>query len=118
MSLTMLSLFFSTCMLIDADINVTKYGMQNGFSEANPVAAMWTSQNDWSGLKIAALSANTAAFLGLGALGKAVHGDILSAAWQVLYVSIIFSIEVYALSAWNSIGVPVEVSVKPLLVLW
>lgn len=111
-------MFLSTFSLIDADIDVTRRGMAY-YEEANPIAATFTDRNAWGELTMTAYAANTVAFVGIGALGKLVHGDELATAWQVLYIVAISAAEIYALSTWsNDANIPVYVKVTPLYLIF
>ena len=117
MNITLLAAFVSTFALIDADIDVTRRGIGPRF-ETNPIAAAFTARDDYSGLYTAAYVANTAAFIGIGALGYMAKGPVLAYAWQVLYIVVISAIEIYALSAWQTCGENIHVSANPLFILW
>lgn len=117
MNITLLAAFMSTFTLIDADIDVTRRGISTHV-ETNPIAAIFTARGDYSGLYTAAYVANTAAFIGIGALGYMAKGPILAYAWQVLYIITVSAIEIYALSAWRECGESFHVRVNPLFILW
>lgn len=128
MNITLLAAFVSTFSLIDADIDVTRRALSVGKGyEGNPIAALYTSSGDWSGLYLTAGIVNIATFSAAGALGWNMRYmidskyDRRSIAWilQTMYILTLSLIELYAISSWISIdNMPVCVSWKPILILF
>lgn len=130
MNITLLAAFASTFMLIDSDISMTRTGIYNyNGGEGNPIARIFTDRDAWGELTIAAYFGNAILFFGFTALGKSLkyqmqiahpemNSEIIVLAFQCIYIAAISYAEIFAVSLWSTRGVPVDVKVTPLVILF